>query len=163
VLSLLSLPVLAGPTIFGMELGKMTEKELKDKYNVNRAGTNKYSDGNMYSVPVSSIKFEGLQEVTAIFSKDGQLVGVLTTLHKKKFDYLKKILDGKYKRVSQKTPFVGNKEAIYRAGDTEILLTSHHLSFKMSMNYINDDLMQVFNRQSEAEAHQKQQGEASQL
>lgn len=162
-LAMLSSSVFADPTIFGMELGKMTEKDLKAMYNVNHTGTNKYSNGNMYSVPVSSINFEGLKEVTTIFSTDGKLVAVLTSLPKSKFDYLNKALGGKYKLVSQKIPFVGDKKASYRDGATEITLDAPHMGFVMSMNYIRDDLMQAFNRQSQAEAQKKQQNEASQL
>lgn len=162
-LAMLSSSVFADPTIFGMELGKMTEKDLKAMYNVNHTGTNKYSNGNMYSVPVSSINFEGLKEVTTIFSTDGKLVAVLTSLPKSKFDYLNKTLGGKYKLVSQKIPFVGDKKASYRDGATEITLDAPHMGFVMSMNYIRDDLMQAFDRQSQAEAQKKQQNEASQL
>jgi len=153
----------ADPTIFGMEIGKMTEKELKSTYSVNHIGTNKYSNGNMYSVPASSINFEGLQEVTTIFSTDGKLVAVLTTLPKSKFDYLNNALGGKYKLISQQIPFVGDKKATYRDGATEITLDAPHLSFKMSMNYISYELMNAFNKQSRAESRQKQQSEASQL
>lgn len=162
-LMLLSSSVFADPTIFSMELGKMTEKELKSKYNVNHTGTNKYSNGNMYSVPVSSISFDGLKKVTTIFSKDGKLVAVSTTWPKSKFDYLNKTLSDKYKLVSQQIPFVGNKKATYRDGATEILLDAPHMSFDMTMDYVNDDLMQAFNRQSQAESRQKKQKEAAQL
>ncbi len=162
-LAIFSSSVFADPAIFGMELGKMTEKDLKAMYNVNHTGTNKYSNGNMYSVPVSSINFEGLKKVTTIFSTDGKLVAVLTSLPKSKFDYLNKALSGKYKLVSQKIPFVGNKKATYRDGSTEITLDAPHMGFVMSMNYIRDDLTQAFNRQSQAEARKKQRNEASQL
>ncbi|PSX10483.1 hypothetical protein [Photobacterium angustum] len=163
LLLLTSSSVYAAPTIFGMTLGEMSEKELKAKYNVNLTGKNKYSEGNMYSVPVSSINFEGLQEVTAIFSSDGKLLAVLTSFPKDKFDYLKNTLGGKYKLVSKQIPFVGNKKATFRDGVTEISLNAPHLSFTMSMNYINDDLMKAFNSKSQSEAKEKQQNEASQL
>ncbi|TLM73182.1 hypothetical protein ACONUD_07470 [Microbulbifer harenosus] len=141
----------------------MTESELKEMYQVSHTGTNKYSNGNMYSIPVSGIDFEGLQEVTAIFSRDGKLIGVLTKLPKRKFDYLNKVIAGKYRLVNQQIPFVGNKSATYRDGATEIMLEAPHMSFEMSMNYINDELMRAFNSQSEAEARQKERNEASQL
>ena len=140
---LLNSSVLADPTIFGMELGKMTEKELKSTYNVSHTGTNKYSNGNMYSIPVSSINFNGLKEVTTIFSTDGKLIAVLTALPKNKFDYLNKTLGNKYKLVSQQTPFVGNKKATYRDGATEISLDAPQMSFDTSLHYIRDDLMQA--------------------
>lgn len=160
---LVSSSAFADPSIFGMEIGKMTESELQSTYNVSYAGINKYSNGNMYSIPAGSISFEGVKEVTTIFSEDGKLLAVLTTLPKNKFDYLKGILDGKYRLMSQQIPFVGNKKVTYRDGATEISLAAPHMSFDMSMNYIHDDLMQAFNRQSRAEARQKQQNEASQL
>ena len=84
-LMILSYSVFADPTIFGMELGKTTEKELKSIYNVSHTGINKYSNGNMYSVPVASIDFDGLKKVTTIFSTDGNLVAVVTKLPKRKF------------------------------------------------------------------------------
>lgn len=162
-ISLFSSAAFADPTIFNMELGKTTETQLKSMYNVQHTGTNKYSDGNMYSVPASAINFDGLQKVTTIFDTSGVLIAVLTTLPKSKFDYLNKTLGGKYKRVNQNIPFVGNKSATYRDGGTEITLEAPHMSFEMSMNYIRDDLKQAFNQQSEAEKRQKQQSEASQL
>lgn len=104
-----------------------------------------------------------MQEVTTIFDESGVLVAVLTTLPKSKFDYLHKTLGSKYKRVSQNIPYVGNKSATYRDGETEITLEAPHMSFAMTMNYIRDDFMLTFNQQSEAEKRQKQQNEASQL
>jgi len=160
---MLSSSVFADPTIFGMEIGKMTEKEFNSMYKASLTGTNKYSNGNMYSVPVSSINFDGLKGVTTIFSDKGKLLAVLTTLPKNKFDYLHKTLGGKYKLVNQKIPFVGNKSAIYKDGNTEISLDAPHMSFDMSMNYISDELLQAFTLQSEQENRQKQKNEASQL
>jgi hypothetical protein len=153
----------ADPNIFGMELGKMTERELKGKYNVTSTGTNKYSNGNMYSVPTNSIDFSGLKKVSTVFDKKGTLVAVLTTLPKSKFDYLNNALGGKYKKVSENIPFVGNKTATYRDGGTEITLDAPHMSFDMSMNYVTDDFMKTYQRQSQAESRQKAQNEASQL
>lgn len=153
----------ADPTIFNMELGKTTESQLKSMYDVQHTGTNKYSNGNMYSVPPSVINFDGLQKVTTIFDSKGVLVAVLTTLPKSKFDQLNKALDGKYKRINQDIPFVGNKSATYRNGGTEIFLDAPHMSFEMSMEYIRDDFMRTFKQQSEVERRQKQQNEESQL
>jgi len=68
-LTILSSSVFADPSIFGMELGKMTEKALNAMYQVNQTGTHEYSGGNMYSIPVEEIKFRGGAEVTAIFNK----------------------------------------------------------------------------------------------
>lgn len=160
---LFSSAALADPSVFKMELGKTTETQLKSMYQTHHKGVNKYSDGNMYSIPTSAINFDGLQEVTVIFDAKGVLVAVLTTLPKSKFEYLNQTLGGKYQRVSQNIPFVGNKSATYRDGGTEITLDAPHMSFDMSMNYIRDDFMRVFNERTESERRKKQQSEASQL
>ncbi|HBC3535467.1 TPA: hypothetical protein KDZ66_004444 [Vibrio vulnificus] len=162
-LSLFSSLVFADPTVFGMELGKTTENELKSLYSVNHLGVNKYSHGNMYSVPTSSIKFDDLQEVTTIFDSKNVLIAVLTKFPKSKFDYLNNAIGGKYALVNKKIPFVGDKSATYRDGDTEISLNAPHMGFGMSMNYIRDDLMRAFNKQNEAEKQEKTKNESSQL
>lgn len=162
-ISLFSLAAYADPSIFNMELGQTTENQLKSLYNVEHIGTSKYSKGNMYSIPASSIRFDGLEKVTAIFDKKGVLIAVLTTFPKSKFNYLNKTLGGKYKRVSQNTPRVGNKSATYQDGGTKIMLDAPHLSFSMSMNYARDDFIRAVNKQDEIEKRTKQQHEASQL
>lgn len=162
-ISLFSSVALADPTIFNMELGATTETQLKSMYRVRHTGTNKFNHGNMYAVPASAINFDGLRQVTTIFNKDGVLVAVLTTLPKSKFNHLNQILGGKYKQVSQNIPFVGDKSATYRDGETEITLNSPHLGLEMTMNYIRDDLTRTFNQQSEAEKRQKQQNDESLL
>ncbi|WP_201746220.1 hypothetical protein [Veronia nyctiphanis] len=149
-LMLLSSSVFAIPTIFEMELGKMTEKELKSIYNVKHAGTNKYNNGNMYSIPVSSFNVEGLKEVTTVFNTDGKLVAVLSTLPQSKFDELNKSLSESYKLFIEKIPFMGNKKVVYRDGEREISLEAPFMSFEMSMNYINDDFMRLLNQQGRA-------------
>jgi len=153
----------ADPQIFGMELGKTTEDQLKALYNVQHTGVNKYSSGNMYSVPISAIQFDGLKDVTTIFDSSGILVAVLTDFPKSKFDYLNRAIGAKYKQVSQNIPFVGNKSVIYRDGMTEITLDAPHMSFTMEMNYIRDDFMKTYNQKSQAEQRQKQQNESLQL
>ena len=115
-LSLFSAMAFADPSVFGMELGKMTESELKSAYDVRHIGTNKYSGGNMYSIPKRSINFDGVKEVTTVFDQNNKLVAVLTTLPKSKFEYINGALGNKYKQVSSKIPFVGDKSVKYRDG-----------------------------------------------
>ncbi|MHB0765820.1 hypothetical protein ACYCFC_15785 [Stutzerimonas sp. NM35] len=160
---LMATSALADPKIFNMELGKTTEKEFRTLYNAQKTGINKYTDGSMYELNNSEIEFESLQKVTTIFDSDEVLVAVLTTFPKSKFDYLNKILSQKYKNVSQEIPFVGNKSATFRDGETEITLSAPHMSFEMSMNYIRDDLKREYEKQLKAESGQKKKNEASQL
>lgn len=153
----------ANPAPFGLEIGKATIKDVEAKYGAERTGINKYSNGEMYDLDVSGINFDGLQKATVIFSQDGKLLAVLTTLPKNKFDYLLSSLSGKYKVVSKKLPYVGNKSAKFIDGNTEITLDAPHLSFDMEMNYIDKDLWGSYKSQSSSEQKKKQQSEASQL
>ncbi len=162
-LSICSTAALADPTVFNLELGTTTEGQMKAIYAATHTGTNKYSNGNMYSIPTRQVDFAGVKEVTVIFDTDGVLVAVLSTLPKSKFSYLNGILDGKYRRIKQNVPFVGNKSATYRDGGTEISIDAPHMSFDMSMNYIRDDLLSAFRRQRAAEEREKRSNEASQL
>ncbi|ENF8750567.1 hypothetical protein ABRI18_004219 [Vibrio fluvialis] len=155
--------VLANPTVFGLTIGETTVEQLKSKYNVSHQGINKYSQGDMYQIPQNQIQFDGISNVTAIFSKSDKLVAVLTELPKNKFDYLNEALAKKYQLVNKKIPFVGNKSATYKDGETEISLEAPHMSFQLSMNYIHSDLLQAFNTQSEQEKKKKQQQESSML
>lgn len=162
-LALFSCSALSDPTIFKMTLGKTTEEQMKAIYRAEHTGTNKYSDGNMYSVSPSEIGFDGLQDVTVIFNSKGVLNAVIATFPKSKFNYLNQLLGEKYKLVRKNIPFVGDSSATYRDGETEITLNAPHLSFELSMSYIQDDFMKSFNDKSEAEQQQKQKSEASQL
>lgn len=162
-LALFSTVLSANPTIFGMKLGETSEQSLKEKYNLSYTGVNKYTAGNMYTIPAGAINFEGLEEVTVIFGKDKKLMAVLTTLPKSKFDYLSTILSGKYTLVNQRIPFVGNKSATYREGSTEIKLEAPHMSFQMSMNYIQDNLLKAYNHQQKEEQQKKIVNESSLL
>ena len=159
----ISLPALADPKIFGLELGATTEQSFKKDFTHNFSGVNKYSQGNMYEVPSSDIDFDGLNELTVIFDKNEKLVGVLTKFHKSKFDYLNSVLNGKYNQIRQNIPFVGNKSASYKDGQTEITLDAPHMSFTMSMNYLRKDFQTAFNRINTAENQAKQSREVSQL
>jgi len=163
IATLLSLPMLAmaDPSPFGLEIGKATIKDVKAKYSAQKTGINKYSGGEMYDI--SGVDFDGLQKATVIFSREGKLLAVLSTLPKSKFDYLLSGLSNKYKLVSKKIPFVGNKSAKLIDVNTEITLDAPHLSFQMEMNYINKDLWKSYKNQSNNDKQKKQNREQSQL
>tara|TARA_B100000700_G_scaffold331794_1_gene468847 strand:- start:12480 stop:12995 length:516 start_codon:yes stop_codon:yes gene_type:complete len=160
---LISNVALADPTVFGLTISKTKVEELKNKYSVTYTGQNKYSGGDMYEIATGQIGFDGLNSLTAIFSKEGVLIAVLTGFPKSKFDYLKSSLSNKYQLVSQKIPFVGNKSAKYKDGNTEIELNAPHMSFEMTMNYIHTDLLRAFNNQSASEERAKKKKESSML
>ncbi len=153
----------AETTVFGLELGKTTEKELKEMYPVKDEGLNKWNEGGMYSIPIKSINFEGLQSVLTIFSVESRLVAVLAKFEKGKFDYLKQALDSKYSLIESDLPLVGNKFIAYRDGSTEIFLDSPHMGFQLELDYYNKEFLSSAHEQIIDRKRQKQVAEQSQL
>lgn len=163
LLALFSHTALANPTAFSLTLGKSTEADMKDRYQVEHSGVNRYSDGNMYQIAVHQVAFDGLKELTAIFDDQGTLTALLATFHKHRFDYLNQAIGKKYRRVSQQIPFVGNKKATFRDGGTEIILDAPHMSFELTLSYLLDEFNAAFNQRSQQEKRQRLEQEASQL
>lgn len=153
----------ANPAPFGLELGTATVKAVQSKYQLTSAGTNAYSKGPMYDMDTSQLHFEGLQAIKLVFGSEGKLQAVLATFGKYKFDELLKMLGGKYKLVSKQIPFVGNKSARFVDGDTDIILSAPHMSFKLTLNYVQDSLLKKFNKQSDTEQRHKKSHEKSLL
>lgn len=162
-LSLVSTVVLADPAPFGLQMGKATSADVKSKYNAKFSGINKYSGGEMYSLNVSKMSFDGLQSATAVFGKNGKLQGVLCTLSKDRFKDVFVSMKSKYKLVKSNIPFVGDTSAEFVDGNTVIDLDAPHLSFEMSMNYVEKGLLAKFTNQVANEAQQKKKREDSQL
>jgi hypothetical protein len=158
-----SAAVIADPKPFGLEIGKATIADAEKAYNIEKTGTNKYSNGPMYNVPVSQLNYDGLKELTLIFNQKGILTGALATLPKDQFKATHQSLSKKYKVISQQVPFVGNSSAKYIDGSTEIELNAPHLSFDMSMNYLHKELKNAFEAQSKAESAAKKRAQESQL
>jgi len=154
---------LADPSPFGLQINKATSKDVLDKYSVNKKGTNKYTNGDMYELKTSDIEFDGLKEVTVIFDTKNILVAVLTTFYKNKFDDLNNSLKKKYKLVSQNIPFVGDKYAKYIDGNTEIEISAPHMSFDMNVNYIDKNFMSIYRAKEKEEQQSKKNKESSQL
>ncbi len=163
--TLVILPFLANadPSPFGLEISIATVESSKAKYHMKYAGENRYNAGDMYNLNVEEISIEGLQSATAIFDKEKKLVAILTTFSKNKFDYLFSTMKKKYKMSSKNIPFVGNKSATFKNGNSTIVLNAPHLSFQMSMNYINNDFQKTYQEIKRKEAQAKRKAEQSKL
>ncbi|AVP96509.1 hypothetical protein C7S18_04540 [Ahniella affigens] len=153
----------ADPAPFGLELGKATLTDAKAKYRLKELGINKYSNGPMHQVQPGQISFEGLRNVTLIFDSNQILSGVLTTFPKGRFNDLNDGLAQKYRLVSKSTPFVGDSEAKYVNGQTEISISAPHMSFELNMIYLRQELLSAFDAQSSAEQQAKKNREDAQL
>ncbi|UXZ54237.1 hypothetical protein LOS15_15720 [Halomonas sp. 7T] len=156
-------PVLANPAPFGMPIGELSIQEAEAQLSLRPAGTNEYSGGRMFTAPVAQFSFEGLQEMTLVFDQDEQLVAVLATLNKQRFDALFNGLSERYRLFSSQRPFVGNKMANFEAGNTEIHLDSPHLSFQMTLSYLEKGFLSSFREKSSNAERRQQQHEMNQL
>lgn len=162
-LILLAITAYADPAPFGLEIGKASVENVKEKYTTKYTGINKFSNGEMYEMDVSELSFDGLESVVLIFGDNKKLRAVLCKLQKEKFNYLFTTMRSKYKLVSSNIPFVGDTSAKFVNGNTEVILNAPHMSFQMEMNYIDTFLMKKFKQQSSNEVQQKKHKETAQL
>lgn len=133
------------------------------RYSLEPAGINEYSEGKMFTAPVAQFSFEGLQQLTLIFDRDESLVAVVATLNKQRFDALYNGLSEHYRLLSSQRPFVGNQMANFESGDTEIQLDAPHLSFQMTLSYLEKGFLRSFREQVSAAENLQQQHEMNQL
>lgn len=155
----------AGTQVLGFEIGSTTvdqlRQELSKKTRFEASGKNKYSNGEMFTTDGSFYDIDGLKSVLYIFDDQRKLAAVVMDMDKQRFDAVFQFLNGKYKAVAQRRPFVGNQYARFQPPDAAIELDAPHLSFNMEVRYIRNDLMQKFNNQNEAEAAAKKKSEAA--
>jgi hypothetical protein len=153
----------AEPSPFGITIKQTTIEDLRQKYSVKNAGTNKYSDGPMYDLNPSEVGLEGVESVRVIFSRDNKVLAVITTCEKTKYNDLFKNLSSKYNLSFNKEPFVGDKVAEFTDDQTKISLSAPHMSFELSLNYIHKDLQVLFDEISINEEQQKTAKEVEKL
>lgn len=159
----ISLQANADPVAFGLALNKTTESEFLDMYSSRNSGVNKYSQGNMYDVSRSEVEFADLQSLQVIFDDKEILQAVIAVFPKHKFEYLNKNISKKYKLISKNIPFVGDTDARYRSGKTDIILDAPHMSFKMTLTYATRSFLDKVKKINRNEKTQQQNQESSLL
>jgi hypothetical protein len=155
--------VFAEPAPFGLEIKKATYEDTKKKYSGSDNGITKYSLGKVYQIEVSNIDMEGIESVDAIFDQNDKLVAVFAKFSKARYDALFNYLNQRYKLTSNQDAFVGNRYAIFRDGDTKIVLDAPHMSFSLSLNYLNDDFAKLYVEKSTEEEKEKEKKEMQSL
>jgi hypothetical protein len=153
----------ANPSPFGITIKETSIKDLKQKYSVTKAGINKYSQGKMYNINPSQVEFDGLNSLLVIFGPDEKALAVLTNINKNQYDKLYGMLSTKYKLVSKKDAFVGDKKAEFIDDQTKIILNAPHLSFNLELYYIHKDFDALFMQESENEEKEKKSKEKEKL
>ena len=151
---ILSSVAFADATVLGLKMGEASVTDVKNKYSGSETGVNSWSNGIMYQIDTSNIPLEGLKEALAIFNPDGKLVCINMVLNKSRFDEMHKQLRKKYKVVKTQIPFVGDSYAHYKDGKTLIELDAPHLSFDMTLTYMQktfkDAYLSGLKKQNEA-------------
>ena len=153
----------ADASVLGLEMGKSTVSALKNKFEVESQGINQWSRGEMYSIDTAGIPIDGIKNALAIFNTDGKLDCVLLTIQKHRFDELSSSLQKKYKVTKKVKPFVGDSYVHFKDGNTLIELDAPHMSFAMTLIYMQEDFKKSFKTGVKAEEDQKRQAESDVL
>ena len=148
----------ANTSVIGLEIGKSTIEDVKSKYKIEYSDTTDW--GTSYLVDPSAINIEGLNKVLVLLKKDdGKLGGVFMFIDKNRFNDLADSLQKKYKVTSSKRPRVGDAYVYMLDGKTAIELEAPHMSFMMTLIYIEKDLKDEAVSKTEQEEQQKKQAE----
>ncbi|GHV03690.1 hypothetical protein AGMMS50229_03440 [Campylobacterota bacterium] len=166
VIALRRLPSDTNPSPIGLQLGKSTIADVKQKYRlITKKGRefNAINGGEMYDIDTKNISIEGVKSGVVIFEQDGTLAFVYLNINKNRFDAMFDQLSGKYKLTHKEIPAVGNKLAKFKVGNSEIELYAPHLGFELDLTYATDAFWQASKNYSRKKQEQKKQSEASQL
>ena len=152
---------------FGLEIGVATidqvKKEVGSKNRLEKTGTNKFSQGAMYSTDGSGLDIDGLQSALFIFDPSNVLVGVVIKMNKDPKS-MAKTFSTKYQVVSNRIDnFMNYGYARFQKGDSFIEIDAAHLSFDMEVRYVTKGLMAKFNQTSDDEETAKKQKKANAL
>ncbi|MDD2934793.1 MAG: hypothetical protein PHO76_13000 [Methylotenera sp.] len=149
----------------GQELGVTTLKQFQESIGVQtqltETGTNKFSGGVMLEGNGEGLGVDGLTKILVIFNASNQLSGVVMTMSKSHFQETMNALSKKYKLVNKQVPFVGNKFAKYKQGNSVVMLDSPHMSFDMELRYLTNEFLASYTKTSADENAENKRNQAS--
>lgn len=156
---------------FGQEVGvtkcSATVESLSDRVTFKKNGTNKYTHGDMYLGNANNLGFDGAISILLICSQDDTLEGLQLTLDqggmKGNFNKYNSMLKSKYKPVKVINPYVGDKYAKYKQGNSIITLDAPHMSFEMTITYATNQLIKSYDSTTKTEAKNKQKQQINNL
>lgn len=154
---------LADPKPLGFELGKATIEEVQNTYKTTEAGISAYTAGRILNVDPYEIGMQDLEKVVFIFNQDGTLSVVDMTFNQSKFDELYGQLNKKYKLVKKQIPFVGNKYAEYKNGNSTVKLDAPHMSFELDVIYGQNSFFKAMKEVNNRQEQQRKDKQASML
>lgn len=155
----------AGP--FGLELGKSTIDEVKNKldckYETSQIIDGVYPNNGYYLSYKSCSVIDDMTSVDFAFNDDGILVYAAIVFDgKPSYKTLKASLSSKYKITKNVEPFVGDRLSEYALNGEKIILSSPHLSFNTYLNYEQIDFMQRV-KKAQAKAKQEKQNQTTNM
>jgi len=137
---------------FGLKIGEAKLNDVMKMHAGMQSGTNQWTKGAIYKLNTTELNFDGLLSADAIFDSNDTLVGLLLEFRKARFEELNAMTAKNYALQRSKIPFVGDREAIYKDGDTSIELYSPHISFQMKMYYLHHSFIKAYEAGSKAES-----------
>lgn len=156
-----------GLAVLGFELGSTSPEQVaaavSGKGKITGTGSNQFSGGPMMKTDGAAFPVEGLTQVTFIFDPDRHLDGVVMKMDKSRFDVVLERLRAKYKVVSSDVPLVGNRLVKFHDGTTTIDLRAEHMSFEMTVGYIDDALWANLEQGMKKAAAEKEKKEAAEF
>lgn len=162
--AMLQASVYADTSAFGITLGKTTLDEFRKEYpSAVKEGISDWTDGEIFSVPVNDLNFEGVKGDYVIFTRDGKATAITIDIDKERFNAIHEMLTKKYKVSKKDIPFVGNKFVRYKNGDDVIELNAPHLSFKMNLLYAEKEFMDTYLKRKSEENNKKSSDELNKL
>ena len=130
------------PKPLGLEVGRTTINEVKKKYALTYLGTDNNTYMEFYKISKKDIPIEGVIDNVLIFDKKGILHALILKFPKDfnetYWDKLFNSLKEKYNLVESNIPFVGDRSATFKSGNTVIYLTSPHLGFEIRLMYASE-------------------------
>jgi len=165
-LCLSALPCLAAEMIgpFGLGIGVSTLADSQRALAPAKpgdAGINRYTNGRTLKSGAAGLGLDGLNSVTAIHDASDTLRAVTMEMQKSRFNEIFKHLSAKYKLKKKDIPYVGNSYAEFEAGNVIISIDAPHMSFEMTVMYIDKAVLKAFKDQSAAERAQEKKREAN--
>ncbi|MEG1213504.1 MAG: hypothetical protein RSE29_20510 [Leclercia sp.] len=136
VLLAVCLSAKANTTAMGLTLGKTTLKEFTKAYPSSlHEGRSKWSDGDIFSIPIRELGLEGVKSNAVIFNKSGKITAIMLELDKNRFDEVQSMLAHKYVVQKKQISFAGDKYAKYQNNNDVIELDAPYMSPIMKLTY----------------------------
>ena len=157
------------PQMLGHNFGEATHAEVTASMIERGAaprdtGVSAFSNGPIMSLGnARALDIDGLTKAILIFDVQRKLVAGQLTLNKSRYDAVVSALKSKYPLVREQRPFVGDRWADFRLGETLITVSSPHMSFEMSVTYRTRAFQRAMDDADRAERQARERQDRSQF